>query len=226
FFSLAKKYFSFLKPGERLSFRKAEFRQKGVQTNFLGKDTEQTHLSLGVHGLHRQHKDRYALALLHIILGGNMSSRLFEEVREKRGLAYEISTHLKKFQDTGAFVISAGVEHKKAKEAIKVVMQELRKIKKTPVSKSEFRRAKEYFTGQFLLSLEETMDHMLWLGENVTMLEKIYTPQEVLREVKRTKIEDIQRLANFLFKTDDLNLALIGPISEKDKKEIENNLVV
>ncbi|MFN7171107.1 MAG: M16 family metallopeptidase, partial [Candidatus Omnitrophota bacterium] len=131
---------------------------------------------------------------------------------------------LKKFQDTGAFIINAGVEHKKVIEAIKVIIEELRKIKKNPVKKSEFRRAKEYFTGQFLLSLEETMDHMLWLGENVTMLDKIYLPQEILDELNKTKIEDIQLLANSLFKTSDLNLALIGPISDKERREIENNL--
>ncbi|MCM8779108.1 MAG: insulinase family protein [Candidatus Omnitrophica bacterium] len=222
--SLAKKYFSSLRRGERLSFNKVEIKQTKVQTNFMEKDTEQTHISLGVHGLSREHKDRYALALLHIILGANMSSRLFEEVREKRGLAYEIGTHLKKFQDTGAFIINAGVEHKKVIEAIKVIIEELRKIKKNPVKKSEFRRAKEYFTGQFLLSLEETMDHMLWLGENVTMLDKIYLPQEILDELNKTKIEDIQLLANSLFKTSDLNLALIGPISDKERREIENNL--
>jgi len=224
FIKIAKRYFSSLKKGEKITFSKVEIKQDKVQTNFLEKDTEQTHISLGVHGLPRAHRDRFALTLLHIILGANMSSRLFEEVREKRGLAYEIGTQIKRFQDTGAFVVNAGVEHKKASEAIKVIIQELIKIKNEPVDKSEFKRAKEYFIGQFLLALEETMEHMLWLGENVTALNKVYTPEEILKELDKTKIEDIQRVANDLFKNEHLNLALIGPISDKDRREIEKNL--
>lgn len=225
FIALAKNFFSSLNRGKKIVFGKARIKQEGVKTNFAEKNTEQTHISLGVYGLPRGHKDRYALTLLHIILGANMSSRLFEEVREKRGLAYEIGTHLKKFQDTGAFIINAGVEHRKADQAIRVIMQELRKIRKRPVTQHEFKRAKEYFTGQFLLALEETMEHMLWLGENVTMMDRVYYPGEILTEIDRVKIEDLQRVANDIFKTDSLRLALIGPISDSQKKDIEKNLI-
>lgn len=226
FIKLTKKYFSSLKKGEKTSFLKFELNQNKVQTNFLNKETEQTHICIGVHGLSRDHKDRFALTLLHIVLGANMSSRLFEEVREKRGLAYEIGTNIKRFQDTGAFIVNAGIEHKKTKEAIKVILEELVKIKKKPITKDEYKRAKEYFTGQFLLALEETMEHMFWLGENVTTLNKIYTQEEILKELNRTKIEDVQRIANAVFRNDRLNLAIIGPISDKDKKEIEDILAV
>jgi len=155
-----------------------------------------------------------------------MSSRLFQQVREKRGLAYEIGTYVSKFQDTGAFMVNAGVEHKKAGEAIKVIVEELGKIKEKPVNRSEFRRAKEYFTGQFLLALEDTMDHMLWLGENVAALNKTRTSQQVLRELEKTTIEDLQRLAGSLFNARDLSLALIGPLGDKEKKAIEKSLVL
>ncbi len=223
---LGENFFSACQKKGKVAFKKAEIRQNKYQTNFFNKKTEQTHVSLGLHALPRDHKDKYALALLHIILGANMSSRLFQEVREKRGLAYEIGTHIKKFQDTGAFVVNAGVEHKKAGEAIAVIINELAKIKKKPVTQDEFKRAKEYFTGQFLLALEETMDHMIWLGENVSALNKIYAAQEVLRELNKTDIGDLQRLAGNIFKSNALNLALIGPLEGKDRKEIEQNLVL
>ncbi|MCM8783472.1 MAG: insulinase family protein [Candidatus Omnitrophica bacterium] len=226
FLELAKKIFSRIRRGAKINFKKAGLKQNGVQTNFTEKDTEQTHVALGVHGLPRGHRDRHALTLLHIILGANMSSRLFQEVREKRGLAYEIGTHLKKFQDTGAFIVNAGVEHKKTSQAIQVIIQELVKIKNKPVTQSEFKRAKEYFTGQFLLALEETMEHMLWLGENVAMMDKVYTPSEVLRELNRVNMDDLQRVASSIFKTNGLNLALIGPISDKDRKDIVEALVL
>jgi predicted Zn-dependent peptidase len=219
-------FFSSCKAGGKSSFKKAQIKQDKFQTNFYHRETEQTHLSLGLHALPREHKDKYALTLLHIILGANMSSRLFQEVREKRGLAYEIGTHVRKYQDTGAFVVNAGVEHKKAHQAIAVIINELAKMKKNPVSKAEFQRAKEYFTGQFLLALEDTMDHMLWLGENVAALDEVYTPQEVLKGIEKATIEDLQRVAGSLFNTCDLNLALIGSIPDKDKKEIEKNLVL
>jgi len=223
---LSRDYFSSTKKGEKTSFKKAGIQQDKVQTNFYYKQTEQTHISLGLHALAREHKDKYALTLLHIILGANMSSRLFQQVREKRGLAYEIGTYVSKFQDTGAFMVNAGVEHKKAGEAIKVIVEELGKIKEKPVNRSEFRRAKEYFTGQFLLALEDTMDHMLWLGENVAALNKTRTSQQVLRELEKTTIEDLQRLAGSLFNARDLSLALIGPLGDKEKKAIEKSLVL
>ncbi|MCX7661313.1 MAG: hypothetical protein N2Z79_01355, partial [Candidatus Omnitrophica bacterium] len=86
--------------------------------------------------------------------------------------------------------------------------------------------AKEYFTGQFLLALEESMEHMLWLGENVTTLNRIYTQKEILEALNKTKIEDVQRIANEIFRNDRFNLAIIGPLSDRDKKEIESNLTI
>lgn len=224
--SNARKYFATIPSGKKQKFAKVKISQTKPQTNFLDRNTEQTHISLGVHALSRDHPDKYALTLLHIILGANMSSRLFQEVREKRGLAYEIGTQLKRYMDTGALLVSAGMEHKNACESINVILKELRKIKKEPLGKKEFNRAKEYFIGQFLLALEDTMDHMIWLGEHLATLDKFYTKEEVLKKINKVSREDILRLAQQIFKTEDLNLALIGPMKEKDKKKIEEALIL
>lgn len=223
---LSLKHFKYNKYSEKISAEKANMKLNGPRTNFYFKETEQTHISLGTHALRRNHKDRYVLTLLHIILGANMSSRLFQEVREKRGLAYEIGTHIMKLEDTGAFIVNAGVEHKKAPQAVKVIMEQLSKIKDKPVTYSEFRRAKEYLTGQFLLALEDTMDHMLWLGENVAALDKIHNPEEVLKELDKITVDDLRRVANDIFKTKDVSFALIGNIKDKDRRLIENFLVL
>ncbi len=214
------KLFSNMPSEKKSQFQKVRESQDKPQTNLYFKQTEQTHISLGTHSLKRNHPDKYTLGLLHIILGGNMSSRLFQEVREKRGLAYEISTHVKCFQDTGAFSVDAGVDNKRIIQTIEVILQELKKIKKSPVNKREFLRAKEYYTGQLLLALEDTMEHMFWIGESTVSLDKVYTQEEVLRELGQVKIEDITRVANKIFRNEGLNLALIGPISDKEKLKI------
>ncbi len=201
-------------------------RQKKPQLRFQVKDTEQTHLALGLHSLPRSSPQRFCLGLLHIILGANMSSRLFREVREERGLAYEIGTSLKFLQDTGAFVVHAGIDNRRVSEALEVILQQLRELKKNKVGREELMRAKEYYVGQLLLALEDTADHMLWLGENVASLNKFLRPEEIIRRVKEVEPDDLKRLANKILQERSLNLALIGPLKDKDKLRIKERLVL
>jgi len=183
------------------------------------KTTEQTHMALGFHGLKRDHPLRHAQTLLHIILGANMSSRLFNEVREKRGLAYEIGTGLKRYHDTGAFLVHAGIDNHKVVPCLELIFKELGKIKNNPVSIDELKRAKEFYLGQLMLALEDTMEYMLWMGESMACLDKVYTLEEVVKEANKTSIEDLQKVAQQVFKREKINLALIGPL-EKEKKRI------
>lgn len=210
--------FGELKTREKNKFRNARERQTKPRLNILSKDTEQTHLAMGFHGLRRQHPDRYALGLLHVILGANMSSRLFSQVREKKGLAYEIGTHIKYFADTGAFIISAGIDNRKTEETFAVILKELTRIKKVPVSRNEFKRAKDFYIGQLALSLEDTLNHMLWIGESMTALDKTYTLEEVKNEVNRVQREDLMRISQEIFKEKNINLAFIGPLKNKEKE--------
>ncbi len=191
------------------------------QVKILPKATEQTHLALGFHGLKRDHPLRYALAMLHVILGGNMSSRLFNEVREKRGLAYEIGTQVRRFHDTGAFVVHAGIDNQNVSKAIEVIVKELSKVKRSLVSESEFTRAKDFYIGQLMLALEDTLDHMLWIGETTACLDKIFELDEIIRSVARLKRADLKEVAQLLFQEEKLSLALIGPLENKEKSITE-----
>lgn len=183
------------------------------QLKVFAKETEQTHLALGFHGVRRDHPLRYPLALLHVILGGNMSSRLFNEVREKRGLAYEIGTQLKRFCDTGAFVVHAGIDNHKVIDAVALILAELGKTTRRLVTGDELRRAKDFYLGQILLALEDTLEHMLWIGESTATLDTIYRVDELIRQIRRVSVEEVRSAARQIFAPDKINLALIGPLA-------------
>lgn len=209
---------------KKINFLKVTSQQKNPQFKFYHKETQQAHLAIGFQGLKRDHPDRFALGLLHVILGANMSSRLFQQVREVRGLAYEIATHIKRFADCGAFLIQAGVDNIKCFDAIKVIWQELKKIQEKRVSENEFSRAKEYFIGQLSLALEDTMEQMLWIGESTSALDKIFTKEEIIKDVQKVKVGDLQRLAKEIFRKEKLNLALIGKLDSKEEAAIKSLL--
>ena len=128
---------------------------------------------------------RYSLAMLHIILGANSSSRLFNEIREKRGLAYEIGTHVKFMADTGAFIVHAGVDNTKVEDTVKLIFEGLQKVKDRLVTADELKRAKEYYLGQLTLAMEDTMDQMLWIGETTTTLDRTFALEDIIKEVKK-----------------------------------------
>ncbi len=202
-------------------FKRVVERQKKPQFKFQHRKTEQTHIAIGSHALPRNHPDRYALDLLNIILGANMSSRLFQRVREEEGLAYDIRSWVRRYHDTGAFVISLGVENRKVIKALKVVLRELGKISKGLVSDDEFDRAREFYIGQLLLTLEDTADHMLWMGEKVLTMGRVPTIDEVLGKINKVKREGLRRVARRILTNQNLNLAIIGPVEDKDRAKIE-----
>lgn len=211
------------KPG---NFPKAKIAQRVPQLKVQVKDTEQTHLALGVHGLARMDDTRYALELLHVILGANMSSRLFREIREERGLAYAIGTGVKYFKDTGAFIVHAGVDSKRLDEALEVISGQLKEVKKNLVGADELRRAKEYYIGQISLTLENTSEHMVWLGENIVCAKELTTPAESIKRIEKVKAGEIRAVAKDILRTQSLNLALIGPLKSKEQRKIKERLVL
>lgn len=215
--------FSPLESAKLNIFLKAQQDQDKPQLKIFHKDTEQTHMALGFHALKRDHPLRHAQAILHIILGGNMSSRLFNEVREKRGLAYEIGTGLKRYHDTGVFLVHAGIDNRKVSDCLGLIFQELGKTKKFLVTKDEFKRAKEFYLGQLSLALEDTMEYMLWMGESVACLDKVYSLEQVIKEVNKVCSEDLRGVAEQIFKNEIINLALIGPLA-KSQKQIYDKL--
>jgi predicted Zn-dependent peptidase len=212
-----------LKPSR---FVPAKSEQIRPRTHYYEKTTEQTHLVIGLHALPRMHPDRYKLGLLHVMLGANMSSRLFEEVREKRGLAYEIKSGISGYQDAGSFTVSAGVETKKTVRAVEVILKELGKVRKSLVKPGELQRAKDYFMSQVSLGVEDTLDHLLWAGEKVLCGGELPDKVQIRREIESATLEDIRHLAQRIFRTGHLNLALIGPVPEKMQREITKILFI
>jgi predicted Zn-dependent peptidase len=214
----AERIFSHLKGHNASKFLRAEERQNSRQLKIFDKDTEQTHMAMGFHSLSRDNPLKHALGILHVVLGANMSSRLFNELREKRGLAYEIGTLVKRFQDTGVFLVHAGIDNRKVGQALRLILGELKKCKDKLIGPDEFRRAKEFYLGQLMLALEDTLDHMLWIGEYTATLNKTYSLQDIIKEVNRVKREEVREIAKFIFKEKKLNLALIGPLKDSQSK--------
>ena len=181
------------------------------------KRTDQTHLMLGVPAYPIGHKDEYALAVLATILGGGMSSRLFLEVREKRGLAYSVHAWADKYPDTGYFAVQAGVEHDKLEKTIQTILAELRKIKRTRVSPKELAKAQSYLNGTFTLSQETSDEIAQFAATTLVNTGKVKTLEEILRAISAVTVADVERVARDIFKTDKLNLAIIGPHAQKER---------
>ncbi len=194
-------------------------REDGPSVRLFPKSIEQMHLAWGVPGLPEGHADKYALHLLHVLLGGNMSSRLFHEVRERRALAYSISSLVKTLDDTGLFAVRAGVDNNKIVEAVTAVERELERIRRVRIPDGEFRRARDYYLGQFLLGLEDTLDHMFWIGEGVVR-GRVETFAQVARKVRRVTPEDIRRVARGLLHPSRYRLAVVGPLNAGQERDL------
>ncbi|MCM8781646.1 MAG: insulinase family protein, partial [Candidatus Omnitrophica bacterium] len=219
-----KKRFQKEESGFRRNFSPVKIKQKEPMVDIHHRNTEQTHVALGFHGYSRFSNEKYNLDLLNVILGGNMSSRLFNEVREKLGLAYEISSSIKHYHDTGALVISAGIDNRKVDEAIKVVVDVIKGMKSKRVTKEEFQRAKEFYKGQLLMIFEDTMSHMLWLGEKFICGDFEFRAADILKRVDKVTIDGIQRVAQEILRSDNISLATVGPMKIKTEKEIRKIL--
>lgn len=181
------------------------------------KKTDQTQLMIGVPAYPYLHQDEYVLAVLATILGGGMSSRLFMEVREKRGLAYSVHAGSEQYTDTGYFVVQAGVEHAKLEKAVETILNEFKKIKKTKVSSSELDKAKNYIKGTMTLSLETSDRIAQRAATSLLEVGRVRSMEEVLEGIDKVSADDIQRVAQDLLKSDKLNLAIIGPHLQKEK---------
>ena len=213
--------FSKRKKGKIYDYEKMKVSQVKPKTNIVHKETEQTHIAIGFHSISRLDPARYAMDLLNIVLGANMSSRLFHELREKRGLAYAIGSHVGYYADGGAATIEAGVDNRKISHAIELILGELAKIKKDPITKNEFERAKKYYQGHLSFVFEDTTDHMLWLGKKIVTNDLPIDAQEVLKKIKKVTIDDIFQVAEKTFKKENMNIAVIGPTGDKEKETIK-----
>lgn len=214
---LVKKYFSDIKKGEWKKKPKVKELQRKPETLFFKKDTKQSHLALGVRAFNLFHKGRYALAVLATILGGNMSSRLFQELRGKRGLVYYVSTHIELNPDTGYLVTFTGVDHKNIEKATNLISKEYRKIKEEGPNKLEIERAKSYLKGRLRLSLEESQIVASFFAGQELLEERILTPEEKINEIEKVTSSQIRKIAKEIFQNKKLNFAVISPEKIKFK---------
>jgi len=184
------------------------------------KKIEQTHLCIGFRGVSYLSSQKFVVELISVILGANMSSRLFEEVREKRALCYEISTDARKYRDSGAFVIHAGLNKDKIKVAMASIFKELEKIKEIKVSDKELMRAKDYMLGQIVMGLERPQGRMFYLAETYLSLGKIYSLEEIKEEIKKVTPDEIRDLSRKIFNFNNLCISCVGDVDNKTEKVI------
>jgi len=179
------------------------------------KKLEQVHICLGTKGLSQVHPSRFTSYLLNTILGGGMSSRLFQEIREKRGLAYTVYSYQSSYRDTGLFTIYMGVGEDSAEQAISLVIQELKRLREEPVPDAELQAAKEQLKGNLLLASENTDNRMTRLAKSEIYFNKFVTVEEVLKNIDKTTSEEVGNLAREIFNSEYLSLAVLGPVNKK-----------
>ncbi len=194
-------------------------KQRFPQVLLQQKETDQTHLALGVRAYNIFSHEKYPLAVLSNLLGGLMSSRLFYQIREKRGLAYYIRTMPEHYTDSGYLVTHTGIDNKKVEEAIKIILREYEKLKVKKVPKEELQKAKENIKGRIYLGLETSDAWVNYLGGQEILERKISTPEEECRNIDKVTANDILKVAKDIFRPEKLNLALIGPFKDKTKFE-------
>lgn len=188
--------------------------------NLKKKKTEQVHLCLGVKGVSQIDEERYPYAILDNILGGSMSSRLFQEVREKRGLAYSIFSTSSPFRNFGISYVYAGTSKENLKQVIELILEQFSNIKKEGIKPNELERAKEFLKGTLVLGLESTSSRMNWLAKSEFYYDRVMTIDEIFDKVDKVKQDDIIRLANQFFRDEYLTLAVIGDLEELPIKEV------
>jgi predicted Zn-dependent peptidase len=198
--------------GPRPGFAAAQSAQTAPRVRRFSKHTEQTQIALGVRTCSRHDPRRYALRLLNTILGENMSSRLFQVIREDRGLAYSIYSTPSFFEDAGDLVISAGLDTENLRKVLKLVIDELRCFREHAPSPAELRRARDYVLGQIDLGQESADSQMNWVGEQVLGYDKVLHPAQVKRRLALVSAAEVRAVARDFFRPERLNLALVSPL--------------
>jgi len=213
-----EKSFIFSKNKQKKQAKKKtiESQSRPQMRSFL-KETDQTHLILGFRGPNMFNPDRYAAMVVGGILGGGMSSRMFLNIREKRGLTYYIDASADFSTDTGYFYTRAGVEHSNLEKAVQFILNEFRRLKKTKVGKKELEKTKEGMKGRLLMSLESTTSAASFFGKQELFRRKIDSPEELFQEIDKVGPEEIIDLSQRYFQKKNLNLAFVGPARKNEK---------
>lgn len=209
--------FEEVKAGDGFPDREAPVGRSLVNIHY--RDLEQLHLCIGTKGLSIIEPRRYAFSLLNTILGGNMSSRLFQEIRERRGLAYSVYSFVSSLFDTGMFGVYAGIDPSNTIETIDLILKEMRRQKEVRIDAGELSDAKEFTKGSLMLASESVDNQMVRLAQNEIHFQKQIPLKKVVEKIESVSEEDIFDLATSLFQPDQLTLTLLGPVSKDNKFE-------
>ena len=206
--------FKNISTGRKYSKEKVIEKQNKPKVLVKFKETDQTHMILGFRAYDIFDKRTPVLDLLATILGGGMSSRLFDKLRNQMGVCYYVRAFGDQYTDHGMFGVASGVDNTRVKEVISAILDELKKLKNEIVSEEELKKAKEYSIGNMFLTLEPSDDIAQFYGAQEILRQKIKTPEEIVKEVRKITARDIQKVARDIFQNKKLNLALIGRFKE------------
>ena len=195
---------------EPLSWYPAQDGQDTPRIRVEQRKTDQAHLVVALPGLPLTHPDRYALALMNVVLGEGMSSRLFQELREKQSLCYDIHSSVNMFRDCGSLTIYCGVEPQKSSRAVTSILEQLNTLLED-IPEDELSKAKELSKGRMLLRIEDSRSVAMWIGAQETLMGNVRTVDEVVEFIDGVTTEDVKRVAGDLIQQDKLNLAVVGP---------------
>jgi predicted Zn-dependent peptidase len=209
---LVKREFGALKPAGHGDSNGAPRTQAPIRLE-TKRDLEQAHICIGVPSVPLVHQDRFGFAVLNNLLGGGMSSRLFQNIREKRGLAYAVFSELTPYSDAGMMTVYAGTATDAIGQVIDLTIQEFRSLKETLVSEEELRRSKNHLKGSLMLSLESTSSRMSNLARQELYFGRFFSLDEILEAIEAVTREELQSLAQRYFQTDQIAVTVLGPIN-------------
>ena len=209
--ALLEKKFGGIAPAKKKGKLKVKESQEFPKASIQYKETDQTHLVVGVRAFPLRHKLHYPLSLMSGVLGVGMSSRLFQKVRTEMGLGYYVHSSHETFSDHGLFTAAAGVVNERAEEAVKAIVEQFARLKTELISEEELNKAKDMFAGRLLLSLESSDEVSEFYGGQEIQREPLEAPEEVIKKIRAVTAKEIQKAANMIFTNERLNLALIGP---------------
>lgn len=217
--SRVEKYFSKLARAPKHGKEKTEEKQTKPEIALHFKETDQTHLILGVRGYSARDERKYALEMVSEILGGGMSSRLFQKIREELGAAYYVRTDTDLYTDHGYLALFSGVDRQKLQSVIEAALEEFARIKHELVENAELERAKEHFIGNFIQGLETSDELANFYGIEEVLARELLAPEDVIHKIRRVSAKEVQEVARDIFRKENLNLAMLGPVSESGKFE-------
>ena len=198
--------------GKRPRFQRSPRVPSRPRLSTFAHDTEQMHLAMGFHAWGRRDERRFALKLLSVILGENMSSRLFQKLRERYGFCYSVSSGMLTLEDTGALHICAGLDPGRLKRAIRMIMKEFEALSEKGPTKAELKMAQDYTIGQTLMGLESTTNQIMWMGESLLGYGHVLSPDVIERRIHGLSAADIRSVAKEVREQGRLGLAVVGPV--------------